>query len=54
MQDGYGIGDDDYSIAYDGCRQLMWFGAISSSHSHPPWKPGRLTLVHESWTMTLG
>lgn len=23
----YGIGDDEFSQAYDGCRQLMWFNA---------------------------
>ena len=31
FQDGYGIGDDDYSCAFDGCRQLMWHGAASVS-----------------------
>ena len=30
-QEGYGIGDDEYSIAFDGCRQLMWHHAMSES-----------------------
>ncbi|GIX66513.1 RING finger and SPRY domain-containing protein 1 [Caerostris extrusa] len=38
--EGYGIGDDEYSLAYDGCRQLIWYNAASSSHSHPCWKSG--------------
>ncbi|CAN7992393.1 unnamed protein product [Ixodes hexagonus] len=38
--EGYGIGDDEFSIAYDGCRQLIWYNALSQSHSHPCWKPG--------------
>ena len=40
FQDGYGIGDDEYSCAYDGCRQLYWHCAQSRPHSHPPWKEG--------------
>jgi len=38
--EGYGIGDDEFSVAYDGCRQLFWHNAQSESHSHPPWQPG--------------
>ncbi|XP_073234022.1 RING finger and SPRY domain-containing protein 1-like [Porites lutea] len=38
--EGYGIGDDEYSYAYDGCRQLIWHGARSTPHHHKPWKPG--------------
>ncbi|CAF3741359.1 unnamed protein product [Adineta steineri] len=38
--EGYGIGDDQYSIAYDGCRNLVWFGAKSIPHNNPTWKPG--------------
>ncbi|CAF2985407.1 unnamed protein product [Rotaria sp. Silwood2] len=38
--EGYGIGDDQYSIAYDGCRNLIWFGAKSIPHNNPAWKPG--------------
>ena len=30
-QEGYGIGDDEHSIAFDGCRQLMWHHAMSES-----------------------
>ncbi|ESO11268.1 hypothetical protein HELRODRAFT_91560 [Helobdella robusta] len=38
--DGYGIGDDETSIAYDGCRQLIWYKAKSTKHTQPCWKPG--------------
>ncbi|XP_015912570.1 RING finger and SPRY domain-containing protein 1 [Parasteatoda tepidariorum] len=38
--EGYGIGDDEYSIAYDGCRQLIWYNAKCSPHQHSCWKPG--------------
>lgn len=38
--EGYGIGDDEYSIAYDGCRQLIWYNASSFPHRHPSWRPG--------------
>lgn len=39
-QEGYGIGDDEYSCAYDGCRQLIWYNARSKPHAHPCWKEG--------------
>ncbi|XP_040024497.1 RING finger and SPRY domain-containing protein 1-like isoform X2 [Gasterosteus aculeatus] len=39
-QEGYGIGDDEYSCAYDGCRQLIWYNARCKPHSHPCWKDG--------------
>jgi len=38
--EGYGIGDDEFSLAYDGCRQLIWHNAKSSPHTHSNWKPG--------------
>ncbi|CAJ0574282.1 unnamed protein product, partial [Mesorhabditis spiculigera] len=38
--EGYGIGDDENSVAYDGCRQLLWHNANSSRHDHSAWKPG--------------
>ncbi|XP_056382194.1 RING finger and SPRY domain-containing protein 1 isoform X1 [Hyla sarda] len=38
--EGYGIGDDEYSCAYDGCRQLIWYNAKSKPHQHPCWKEG--------------
>lgn len=50
--EGYGIGDDEYSLSYDGCRQLIWFNAYPSPHRHAPWRPGihsylsHQTLVH--------
>ncbi|MGH0162337.1 UNVERIFIED_CONTAM: hypothetical protein FKN15_049505 [Acipenser sinensis] len=40
MEEGYGIGDDEYSCAYDGCRQLIWYNARSKPHSHTCWKEG--------------
>lgn len=36
--EGFGIGDDQYSIAYDGCRQLVWHNAQSTPIGHSPWK----------------
>ncbi|XP_044734120.1 RING finger and SPRY domain-containing protein 1-like [Chrysoperla carnea] len=38
--EGYGIGDDAYSIAYDGCRRLIWHNAKSEPQEFPCWKPG--------------
>ncbi|KAL1242437.1 RING finger and SPRY domain-containing protein 1 [Trichinella spiralis] len=38
--EGYGIGDDEFSVSYDGCRQLIWHNANSVSNNHPQWKPG--------------
>ena len=32
--DGYGIGDDEHSVAFDGCRQLVWHHASSESIAH--------------------
>lgn len=37
--EGYGIGDDSFSIAFDGCRQLIWFEAESKPVSCSRWKP---------------
>ncbi|OQR76636.1 RING finger and SPRY domain-containing protein 1-like [Tropilaelaps mercedesae] len=37
--EGFGIGDDQYSIAYDGCRQLVWHNAQSTPIGHNTWKP---------------
>lgn len=38
--EGYGIGDDEYSIAYDGCRQLVWYNARSQAQCEGQWTPG--------------
>lgn len=38
--EGYGIGDDACSLAYDGCRRLIWHNAHSTPVSLPRWKPG--------------
>ncbi|CAD7086433.1 unnamed protein product [Hermetia illucens] len=40
--DGYGIGDDKYSIAFDGCRRLIWHNAKSISHQLPVWHSGAI------------
>lgn len=40
-QEGYGIGDDEHSISYDGCRQQLWYTAINEPiDTRPPWQPG--------------
>lgn len=39
-QEGYGIGDDIYSISFDGCRRLVWYNAKSMGHSLPAWESG--------------
>ncbi|KAF7988384.1 hypothetical protein HCN44_000957 [Aphidius gifuensis] len=39
--EGYGIGDDVYSLSCDGCRRLIWHNARSEKyHDRPPWKAG--------------
>lgn len=38
--DGFGIGDDEFSCAYDGCRQLLWHLAFSHRHNHRAWQEG--------------
>jgi len=40
--EGSGIGDDIYSIAYDGCRQVVWYNSKSKSlpkNHHRCWSP---------------
>ncbi|XP_047524393.1 RING finger and SPRY domain-containing protein 1-like isoform X1 [Pieris napi] len=39
--EGFGIGDDLYSISYDGCRELVWYNARPTSITAvKPWAPG--------------
>lgn len=38
--EGYGIGDDRYSLAYDGCRKLIWYNAKSEPQPLPRWQSG--------------
>ncbi|XP_015606939.1 RING finger and SPRY domain-containing protein 1 [Cephus cinctus] len=39
--EGYGIGDDEFSLAYDGCRRLIWHSARSEKYQERPcWKAG--------------
>lgn len=41
--DGYGIGDDKHSIAFDGCRLLIWHNAKSTTiDGLPPWQSGTI------------
>ncbi|XP_055836429.1 RING finger and SPRY domain-containing protein 1-like [Episyrphus balteatus] len=40
--DGYGIGDDKYSIAFDGCRKLIWHNAQSVAHNLSAWQHGSI------------
>ncbi|KMQ93323.1 ring finger and spry domain-containing protein 1 [Lasius niger] len=41
LEEGYGIGDDEFSLAYDGCRRLIWYNARSEKfHDRPCWKSG--------------
>lgn len=36
--DGFGVGDDNQSFAYDGCRQLLWHNAKNTANNLPQWK----------------
>uniref|UniRef100_T1ICP9 B30.2/SPRY domain-containing protein n=1 Tax=Rhodnius prolixus TaxID=13249 RepID=T1ICP9_RHOPR len=38
--EGYGIGDDEYSVAYDGCRELVWHNAKSTAVPSGRWVAG--------------
>lgn len=38
--EGYGIGDDACSLAYDGCRRLIWHDARSTAVPLSRWLPG--------------
>lgn len=38
--EGYGIGDDEFSLAYDGCRRLIWHNAHNEAQSRQCWHPG--------------
>ncbi|XP_031846670.1 RING finger and SPRY domain-containing protein 1 isoform X2 [Nomia melanderi] len=39
--EGYGIGDDEFSLAYDGCRRVIWYNATSEKYyDRPCWKAG--------------
>lgn len=38
--EGYGIGDDKFSLAFDGCRRLIWHNAQSMPYDLPAWQGG--------------
>jgi len=40
LQEGFGIGDDEFSVAYDGCRRLIWHNAGNEAQSQEGWCPG--------------
>ncbi|CAG9763163.1 unnamed protein product [Ceutorhynchus assimilis] len=40
--EGYGIGDDRFSLSYDGCRRLIWYNAKSDPQKLPRWQPGEI------------
>ncbi|XP_049279955.1 RING finger and SPRY domain-containing protein 1-like [Anopheles funestus] len=40
--EGYGIGDDPYSIAFDGCRKLIWHKAKPMQHNLNAWSGGSI------------
>lgn len=40
FQEGYGIGDDRFSLAYDGCRKLIWYNAKADPQTFPRWESG--------------
>jgi hypothetical protein len=40
LQEGFGIGDDEFSVAYDGCRRLIWHNACNEAESQEGWCPG--------------
>lgn len=40
--DGYGIGDDAFSVSFDGCRKLVWHNAKSMPINLPTWKAGSI------------
>ncbi|XP_050072267.1 RING finger and SPRY domain-containing protein 1-like [Anopheles maculipalpis] len=40
--EGYGIGDDAYSIAFDGCRKLIWHKAKPMQHNLNVWTGGSI------------
>ena len=42
MQEGYGIGDDLFSVAFDGCRRLIWYNAKSVPHELNAWRGGSI------------
>lgn len=39
-KEGYGIGDDKFSLAFDGCRRLIWHNAQSVPYDLPAWSGG--------------
>jgi hypothetical protein len=41
LKQGFGIGDDCYSVGYDGCRNLIWYNADYKEIKHQSaWQAG--------------
>ncbi|KAJ6221259.1 hypothetical protein RDWZM_007071 [Blomia tropicalis] len=38
--EGSGVGDDRHSIAFDGCRSVIWHGTQNYKHGLSRWNPG--------------
>lgn len=38
--EGSGVGDDRHSIAFDGCRSVIWHGTKNYKHGLSRWNPG--------------
>lgn len=37
---GYGVGDDEFSQSYDGCRQVVWYNRLQPKGPQPlGWQP---------------
>jgi len=51
--DGFGVGDDDQSFAYDGCRQLLWQNAKSMNTTLPRWKEVSDSSWSKRWSWEL-
>ena len=38
--EGSGVGDDAHSIAFDGCRRVIWHNMTNYEHNLPLWNAG--------------
>lgn len=54
LKQGCGIGDDQYSVGYDGCRNLIWYNAFSIPTKQQTWKEVKFyytSLIRLFWTL---
>ena len=40
--EGIGVGDDSHSIAFDGCRSVIWHNTQHYKHGLSQWNPGNI------------